>query len=116
MDEKTYKARVKSVTAGFIISLALTLTAYIAVMYKPYTGDLLVGAVIVLALAQFLAQMIFFLHIGKGSRWNTLVFFGMMGVVAILVVGSLWIMANLEYMTGREMTERILKEEDIRKN
>lgn len=115
MDEKTYKSRLKSLVAGFGISLALTFGAYMAVVYDIFTGWVLLATILLLALAQFIAQMLFFLHIAEGSRWNRFVFLNMIGVVAILILGSLWIMANLDYnMMPHQMTEKMLEEAGIK--
>jgi len=48
--------------------------------------------------------LIFFLHLGIESkpRWNLLVFYFMVVVLAILLYGSFWIMSNLDYrMMGK---------------
>jgi cytochrome o ubiquinol oxidase operon protein cyoD len=89
----------RSYVAGFIISIVLTLAAYIMVVNHFYYGWALVGAIIVLAVIQLLAQMILFLHLGRESkpRWKLGVFYFMLMVVLILVLGSLWIMVNLSY-------------------
>jgi len=42
-------------------------------------------------------QMVFFLHIGRGSRWKLLTFIFTIIVVGIVVIGSIWIMHNLNY-------------------
>ncbi|MBI5798725.1 MAG: cytochrome C oxidase subunit IV family protein, partial [Candidatus Yonathbacteria bacterium] len=55
------------------------------------------------ALAQLLIQVVFFLHLHKKSKphWNLIVFIFTFFIVAVLVVGSLWVMYNLNYnMTG----------------
>lgn len=114
MDEKSYQARKKSLIAGFVISLALTLAAYFAVVLEVFVGWMLVAAILLLALAQFIAQMLFFLHIAEGSRWNRFVFWNMVLVVIILVLGSLWIMNNLDSnMMPSQMTDYMLKKAGI---
>ena len=52
-----------------------------------------------LATLQLVAQLVFFQHLGRERkpRWNLIVFGFMLGVLAILVFGSLWIMKNLNY-------------------
>lgn len=54
-----------------------------------------------LAAAQALLQLLLFLHLGleENPRWNLIMFFFMVFVIVILVGGSLWIMANLDYNT-----------------
>jgi cytochrome o ubiquinol oxidase operon protein cyoD len=63
-----------------------------------------------------LVQLIFFLHLGRGSnvRWNILVLSFASLVVIIIVTGSLWIMNNLDYhMGGHDMDTYIIKDEGI---
>jgi cytochrome o ubiquinol oxidase operon protein cyoD len=90
---------VRSYTAGFVLSLILTLTAYTLVVQEAFSGWALVGVLAALAVAQLLVQLYCFLHLGKESRprWNlTVALFAAM-VVFIVVFGSLWIMKNIQY-------------------
>ena len=84
---------------GYALSLYLTITAYLLVTHRVFSNHRLVIAVAVLALIQFLVQAFFFLHLGHETkpRWKLYVFLFMILIVVILVVGSLWIMANLNY-------------------
>ena len=84
---------------GFVASLAFTLGAYFSITHHLFARRELIVLITVLALAQFITQLVFFLHLleERGPRWKLLVFFSMIGVVLILVVGSLWIMNNLNY-------------------
>jgi cytochrome o ubiquinol oxidase operon protein cyoD len=58
-----------------------------------------------LAFVQVIIQLIFFLHLGEeeSPRWNLISFLFMVGVVFIIVAGSLWIMFNLDYRMGHDM-------------
>jgi cytochrome o ubiquinol oxidase subunit IV len=84
---------------GFILSVGLTVIAYLSVVRHLMSGSVLIGFIIGLALIQFLVQMFFFLHLGKETkpRWKLAVAGFMVMVVLILVGGSLWIMNNLNY-------------------
>lgn len=84
---------------GFGLSLVCTLGAYILVANHLLSKTGLLVAITSLALLQFIVQLICFLHLGRESkpRWNLLAFIFMIGVVVILVAGSLWIMINLSY-------------------
>lgn len=85
---------------GFILSILLTLIPYYMVVdhliYNPVT---LFGVVVLLGVIQLLVQLVFFLHLGTESkpRWNLMAFILTVVVVAILVVGAIWIMWNLQY-------------------
>lgn len=100
-------------TTGFILSLFLTVTAFMCVMNQVVTGRMLVLAIVGLAIAQLLVQLVFFLHLAneKKPRLNLMVFSFMILVVGIIVGGSLWIMQNLDYnMMPRHMDEHMLEE------
>lgn len=90
---------ISSLSIGFALSVLLTLSAYLVVVEKLIPGSLVVAAIILLALMQFVVQMIFFLHLDKesGPRWNLIIFLSTISVVLIVVVGSLWIMNNLNH-------------------
>jgi cytochrome o ubiquinol oxidase operon protein cyoD len=87
-----------SYITGFVLSVLLTLTAYIS-LTNHSLGNLTVAIVIGLAITQLLVQLIFFMHLGRGrsARLNTVVFGFMLVVIGIVVGGSLWIMHNLDY-------------------
>lgn len=92
----------KSYITGFVLSIALTLAAFFVVLRPGFfhlESGAVVAAILVLAICQFLVQMLFFLHLGKGpgSEWNLVVLLSTVGIVLILVVGSLWIMNHLNY-------------------
>ena len=82
---------------GFVSSLAITITAYLLVVHHAAATTTLETAVVALALCQFLVQIYFFLHLGNETkpRWKLGVFVFMLGVVLIIVFGSLWIISNL---------------------
>lgn len=86
-----------SYITGFVLSIVLTLIAYFLVVEKMLTGGVLIGVIVALAAVQLLVQLLFFLHMGTESkpRWNLLLFLFMVLVLAIIVIGSLWIMYNL---------------------
>lgn len=105
---ETYKGRLKTYLIGFSLSLILTLLSYSAVINHGLRASSLVAFIIGLAITQFIVQLFFFMHLGQETkpRWKLLVLFFMLGVVLILVVGSLWIMANLNYrMTPQQMNQ-----------
>lgn len=104
-----------SYVLGFVLSVILTLDAYLLVVSNALSGGALVAAVVGLALVQLVVQLLFFLHIdrGPGARWNIAMFLFMLLVVFIVVGGSLWIMNNLDYnMMPSEMEEYMLHQSD----
>lgn len=101
--------------AGFVLSVALTLVAYVSVVHDLFDRQQLVAIVVGLAVVQFVVQMVFFLHLGREARpkWNLLVFCFMVIVLGILVWGTLWIMHNLDYnmMPPEQLEQHIVEDE-----
>ena len=103
-----------SYSLGFGLSVLLTVAAYVLVTHHVLAGWQLIGAVTLLAALQLLTQLWFFLHLGRGSKskWNLVIFLFMLMVVGILVLGSLWIMYNLNYGHTHSMSPNsIVKDE-----
>jgi cytochrome o ubiquinol oxidase operon protein cyoD len=103
----TENGTLKTYVTGYLLSVALTLSAYLLVVNHAFSKtDVTAALIVFLALAQFLAQLLLFLHLGKETkpRWKLFVFSFMVTVVLILVFGSIWIMNNLNYrMTPAQM-------------
>lgn len=85
-------------TVGFLLSLVLTLVAYFLVV-GGFKSDWLLIILGVLAIAQMVVQLIFFLHVGEetGPRMRLASFVFMAGTLLIIVIGSLWIIKNMNY-------------------
>jgi len=101
---------------GFLGSITLTLTAYVLVTHGGTSRGVLMGVLAVLAVIQFVVQMVFFLHVGdeRKPRWKLLIMWMMLGVILILVGGSIWIMNNLNYrmMDSPQQIQKYLKSQD----
>lgn len=103
--------------AGFLLSVVLTLVAYVLVVNQAIPNrELLIGVVVTLAVVQFAVQMVFFLHLGREQRprWNLVVFSFMLMVLFILVLGTLWIMWGLDYhmsVPPEELERAIIEDE-----
>lgn len=92
----------KSLTSyiiGFVLSIALTLIAFGLVMSHTLPTMILIADIVGLAVIQICIQLFFFLHLGRESKpyWNILSLVFALGVIVIIVGGSLWIMDNLNY-------------------
>jgi cytochrome o ubiquinol oxidase operon protein cyoD len=84
---------------GFASSIILTIVAFASVMYHLFSMQIVIAVIVGLAVVQLFVQLFFFLHIGEEyrPRWR-LMFLGFAALVVFIVVaGSLWIMANLNY-------------------
>lgn len=95
----TAHGTVRSYIIGFILSIVLTIIPFMIVAQQWLTGSVLYLTIVVLALLQLFVQLVFFLHLNlrEEGRWNLLAFAFTAIVVIILVVGTLWIMYNLDY-------------------
>ena len=105
-----------SYSLGFILSVVLTAASFAAVMVPGVVPhDLLVPVLIVLAVVQMFVHVYFFLHLSAApdQRWNVNAFAFAVMTVIILVIGSLWIMSNVNYnMTGSQHDQsKMLNEE-----
>ena len=83
---------------GFILSVVLTAAAFAAVMVPGVVArDLIVPVIIGLAVVQMFVHVYFFLHLSAApdQRWNVNAFAFAVMTVIILVIGSLWIMSNI---------------------
>ena len=106
----------RSYITGFVSSLIFTFTAYVLVVNQVFQGSMLLTSIIVLALIQFVVQLICFLHIGSetGERWNLITFISTISVVLIVVVGAVWIMYHLNYnMTPSVMNNYLIQNEGM---
>ncbi len=87
----------KSYIIGFVLSVILTVIPFVMVMSgtASYTTTLL--TVVGLAVVQIVVHLVYFLHMNTSSeeRWNLVALMFTAMIIAIVVVGSLWIMYNL---------------------
>lgn len=92
-------ALVATYVTGFLFSLYLSIFAYVIVVRKVWSPGTLLWVIAGLAVIQFIVQAVCFLHLGveRKPRWKLGVFVSMITIVLILVVGSIWIMDNLNY-------------------
>lgn len=95
--KKEWHGTWKTYIIGFVSSLLLTTASFFLVITKVLTGKNLIYAVVGLALAQAVFQLIYFLHLGEEAkpRWQLGIFFFMLLILLIVVGGSLWIMNDL---------------------
>ncbi|PSD39481.1 cytochrome o ubiquinol oxidase subunit IV [Acinetobacter radioresistens] len=89
----------KQYTIGFILSVFLTIIPFGMVMSGGFERGLLVTVIAITAAAQVLVQLVFFLHMNASSeqRWNVIAFIYTVLCIAILLVGSVWIMNYLHF-------------------
>lgn len=90
---------VKEYVTGLLLSLILTAIPFSLVAFGGLNSTLTIGLILVTAVAQIFIQLVFFLHMNAESeqRWNVLTALFVVVLVAILIVGSIWIMAHLNH-------------------
>ena len=83
---------------GYFVAVLLTIASFLAVQTHLLTPSSVTAAITVLAIAQMLVHLIFFLHISTSphQRTNILAFAVALLIVSMVVAGSLWIMSHLE--------------------
>lgn len=97
MKDHYLKSTIK-MSVGFVVALGLSYLAYFAAT-QGWWGKYLALGLMILAATQFVWQLVVFLHVGREAKprftlWSLICGIFMMLVV---VVGSLWVMANLNY-------------------
>lgn len=97
LENRNSSARLVSYIVGFVLSIITTLLAYFFVKNSVWSNDTLVYVILIIASAQFLVQLYFFLHIGRGSRLKLMSFIFALVIILIIVVGTIWVMHNLDY-------------------
>ena len=113
--KNTYHPTLGAYVTGFVVSLLLTILAYLVVVKDIVDIRLVVPVIVILAVTQLVVQLVFFLHLGRETkpRWNMMAFLFMLLVVFIVVAGSLWIMKNLQYnMSMPDMDAYMMKQKD----
>lgn len=88
---------VKQYTVGFILSVILTVIPFGMVMSGGFSRGVLVTVIAITAAVQVFVQLVYFLHMNSSSeqRWNVIAFIYTVLCIAILLIGSVWIMNHL---------------------
>ena len=87
----------KSYLVGFALSVVLTLASFGVVMSGLVPHQLMMPGIVVFGVAQLLVQLVCFLHMGTSpsQRSNLAIMLFTMLILAIVVVGSLWVLHNM---------------------
>ncbi|HEX8762543.1 MAG TPA: cytochrome o ubiquinol oxidase subunit IV [Candidatus Saccharimonadales bacterium] len=107
---------ITSYVVGFILSLIFTLIPYYLITRKLFEGLTLTVIIIGFALLQMVVQLVFFLHLGREKKphWNLAFLVSTVGIILLVVVGSLWIMNHLHYnMSPSNVNDKIASEEAV---
>jgi cytochrome o ubiquinol oxidase operon protein cyoD len=106
MDASTNRAAVASsggslraYGGGLLLAVFLTLIPFRAVMSDEVSRDAAMWTIVICAAVQMVVHLVFFLHLNRRpeQRWYRVALVFAVLVIAILVVGTLWIMTHLNH-------------------
>lgn len=103
MSERHFHQSLLQYLLGFVAALILSVLAYVVATGEFIEDSTLVmGVLLVLAVVQLIVQLFCFLHLGaRGqSRDRTITLGFTISMMLVIVIGSLWIMKNLDYRMG----------------
>lgn len=105
--KKEWHGSLKAYIIGFFLSLILTILSFSLVVTQALSGHHLIYAILGLGILQAIVQLLCFLHLGQEAkpRWETLIFCFTILILLIIVIGSLWIMNDLEHRMMPEMSK-----------
>lgn len=101
---------------GFVLSLVFTAIPYYMVVNKTLSGSALLLIIMVIAVLQMIIQIVFFLHLGRGPKplYNVVFFVATVGLILVVVGGSVFIMNNLHYnMAPADVDKHLIEKEGI---
>lgn len=98
-DHGTSHGNVKTYMIGFILSIILTAIPFWIVMEGGASKGTMLAVVVIAAVVQVLVHLYYFLHLSTSTdqRWNLVAIVFSAVIILIVVVGSIWIMWNLNY-------------------
>lgn len=112
--ELSYQQEARRYALGFCAALILVYLVYFATTGGWFDRGGLAAFILALALVQLVVQLGVFLHVGRDGGKLTLwsIVYGFI-MTLIIVGGSLWIMANMNYnmhMSSEQMHEFMLEQ------
>ncbi|VFP84473.1 Cytochrome bo(3) ubiquinol oxidase subunit 4 [Candidatus Erwinia haradaeae] len=89
----------KSYLIGFLVSVVLTVIPFWMVMNHIGSQAALLSLVLICAIMQIIIHLVYFLHLDSKSEggWNLIAISFATLIILIIIIGSLWIMWNLNY-------------------
>lgn len=104
--QKHWPQTLKLYAIGLISCLILTGASFLVAYFHPFAKTALIFLLFGLAVFQAAVQLLCFMHLGKEAkpRWMIFFFYFMFLVLLIIVLGSLWIMHDLDQRVMPEMS------------
>ena len=106
----------RSYIIGFLLSLVFTAIPYYLVVNESVSGSALLATILGFAVLQMIIQILFFLHLGRGPKplYNVVFFVSTVGIILVVIGGSILIINNLHYnMTPSDQTKKLTNGESI---
>ena len=97
MNDQDHSAELRSYLVGFAAALALTLAAFVLVLWGGLSRGTTIATIGAFALVQLVVHLRFFLHIDMSHQKREdlqLILFSVL-LLAIMALGTIWIMGNL---------------------
>jgi cytochrome o ubiquinol oxidase subunit IV len=118
-DQKDFNTSLRAYITGFGLCIIVTLASFATVMFLDVSSTSKIVAITLLAAIQVALQTYYFLHIGqkRTPKWNTASYLFTIMSVALIVLGSLWVMANLNYNMMHDPSsdeQEIIEDEGIK--
>lgn len=110
MKHTSFSSHVVTYLFGFGAALCLSVAAYLVATESTLANTTTMAILLLLAAVQLVVQLACFLHmrVGGRSQTRTVTMTFTLLMMLIVVVGSLWVMKNLDYrmgMSGEAMNE-----------
>lgn len=94
----TGKKKLSVYVTGMVLCVLLTLVSFGLVSMHWLSAEMMIPALVIAAIAQFIVQVVCFLRLNADnpqSKMNLMSFIFTIVILLVLVGGSLWIMINL---------------------
>lgn len=96
--QKQAVSLLKSYIIGFILTIALVIVSYLVTVNHWLVGSSLFFCLSILVVVQIIVQICSFLRLNdekSDNGWSSLSFLFTLLIIAIIVIGNLWILYNL---------------------
>lgn len=118
MSHESFREQVTRYVIGGLVALALTSIAFWLISEGAVGGLAAAVVILLMACVQVIVQLYFFLHLADDRRpsWRQYSLVFTVLILLIIVVGSLWIMWNLNYnmgMTPEQMNEYMIEQNKV---
>jgi cytochrome o ubiquinol oxidase operon protein cyoD len=115
IDEQAYKRTITHYLYGGVLAAVVTGIVYFVAVNNWLTGTSLALFALVAAVIQLAIHLVFFVHVRdrEGPNWAAMSFIFTALTAMIIVIGSIWIMININYSMGmspEKMNEYMIKQ------